>query len=187
MEEYRKCFEDYEVSNFGNIRNKDKILKCSIQNRGYKYFQTRKDNKRSNHLIHHLVAEQFIGIRPENLVIDHIDRNKLNNNVLNLRYVSQKENLKNCDRYREDILESDLVKRHRIMQNQYAIKSGHNKLIRRPRHTGQIYKRDNGTYRAIITVNKIKYDKTLPTKEQAEQFITDTRLLYNQDELFLRV
>jgi hypothetical protein len=45
------------------------------------------------------------------------------------------------------------------MQNQYAIKSGRNKLIRRPRHTGQIYKRDNETYRAIITINKI--NKTL--------------------------
>ena len=96
-EEFKSCFERYEVSNLGNIRKKlnngnYKELKGSIQNRGYKYFQTHREGKRTNHLIHHIVAKLFIGERPDKLVIDHIDRNPLNNKVENLRYITQKEN-----------------------------------------------------------------------------------------------
>ena len=96
MEEWKKCFEDYEISNFGNCRRNGKIIKGSIQSRGYRYFQLNREGRRKNMLFHHLVAEQFIGERPDNLVIDHIDRNKLNNNVNNLRYITIKENLQNC-------------------------------------------------------------------------------------------
>jgi hypothetical protein len=103
-EEYKKCIEDYEISNVGNVRRLLKngsytILKCSIQNKGYKYFQIKRNNKSKNYLIHQLVAEYFIGPRPENLDIDHIDRNKLNNKLENLRYVSHLENMRNTHRY----------------------------------------------------------------------------------------
>ena len=43
--------------------------------------------------VHHLVAEAFIGPRPEGLTIDHIDNNKLNNHYSNLEYVTLQENL----------------------------------------------------------------------------------------------
>ena len=117
MEEvYKKCIEDYEISNYGNVRRllkngSYKILNCSIQNRGYKYFQMKRDNKSKNYLIHQLVAEHFIGPRPENLDIDHIDRNKLNNNFNNLRYVSHLENMRNTDRYISEI-PSNIEDRH---------------------------------------------------------------------------
>lgn len=114
MEEYKKIFEDYEISNFGNCRKNGKIIKGSIQNRGYKYFQVQRDGKRINKLFHHLVAEAFIGKRPNKYVIDHIDRNKLNNNINNLRYVTQQENMINTDKYRTDILTTDKKIRHNI-------------------------------------------------------------------------
>lgn len=108
MEEWKCCFENYEISNLGNCRRKlilgdYKIIKGSIQNRGYRYFQINRNGKRTNYLFHHLVAEQFISKRPEGLVIDHIDRNKLNNNVNNLRYVTQKENCCNTDIFISEI------------------------------------------------------------------------------------
>ena len=53
-EEWKVAVKDYEVSNQGNVRRGDKILKCSIMNCGYKYFQLVEDYKRTNHLIHHL-------------------------------------------------------------------------------------------------------------------------------------
>lgn len=116
MEEiYKNCFENYEVSNLGNIRKKIKNgyleLKGSIDNKGYKYFQLQRNGKRENHHIHQLVSKLFIGDYPENCVIDHIDRNKLNNNVNNLRYITQKENCQNTDRYLNDIKETDSKKR----------------------------------------------------------------------------
>ena len=124
MEEFKNATEDYEVSNFGNIRKKlkngnYKLIGGSILNRGYKYFQLQRDGKRINYLIHHLVANLFIGERPENQVIDHIDRNKLNNNVSNLRYTTQKENMKNKDNYINDIEETDPKKRHYLRCKRY--------------------------------------------------------------------
>ena len=124
MEEiYKNCFEDYEISNLGNCRKKlkngkYKIIKGSIQSKGYRYFQLNRNNKRINKLFHQLVAKCFIGERPDNLVIDHIDRNKLNNNVNNLRYISFYDNLKNCNRYRDDIKETG-KERHNIFCKMY--------------------------------------------------------------------
>ena len=61
MEEWKISIKDYEVSNKGNVRLKDKIIKCSILNCGYKYFQLVENYKRTNYLVHILVAKCFIG------------------------------------------------------------------------------------------------------------------------------
>lgn len=124
-EEYKNCFEDYEISNLGNLRKKLKngnyknvngsILKTGG---GYKYFQVNRDKKRINHLFHHLVAKAFIGDRPEGLVIDHIDRNSLNNNVSNLRYITQKENTHNTDNFKSHI-EGEGKERHKKVCKEY--------------------------------------------------------------------
>lgn len=122
MEEFKNCFENYEISNFGNIRRKMKNgeyknLKCSISNMGYKYIQIKRDGKRLNLLIHQLVAKDFLGDKDNNeYVIDHIDRNKLNNHVENLRYVSHKDNIRNSTSYYDFIDEEDLVKRRNLLQ-----------------------------------------------------------------------
>ena len=105
MEKWKKCFEDYEISNFGNCRRNGKTIKGSIQNRGYRYFQLQRNNVRHNYLFHQEIAKAFIGEYPENCVIDHIDRNKLNNNLNNLRYISHAENMKNTDKYLSHITE----------------------------------------------------------------------------------
>lgn len=134
MEEWKIIFEDYEISNFGNCRRKNKIIKGSIQNRGYKYFQVQRDGKRINKLFHHLVAEAFLGERPNNYIIDHIDRDKLNNNVNNLRYITQELNCQNTERYRNDILTQDKKERKRIFSHEYAIRIGKCKNIRNTKY-----------------------------------------------------
>ena len=124
MEEWRTCFELYEISNFGNCRrllnnNEYKIINGSIGNHGYKYFQIKRKNKRQNFLFHQLVSKCFLGNKEDDkFVIDHIDRNKLNNNLTNLRYVSQKENSLNSDRVIINIQNPD---RKQNLLNQWLI------------------------------------------------------------------
>lgn len=48
-------------------------------------------------MIHSVVAECWLGERPDGYEIDHIDRNSLNNDYRNLRYVTKSEQMKNRD------------------------------------------------------------------------------------------
>lgn len=45
--------------------------------------------------IHRLVAECWLGPKPDGLELDHIDRNSCNNDYRNLRYVTHSEQMKN--------------------------------------------------------------------------------------------
>ncbi len=90
----------YKISNLGRIYScvSNKLLKQQTDYGDYKNIKlTDKKGKRKSFLIHRLVAHNFIGKIPKNKVIDHIDRNKLNNNRTNLRIVTVSENNKNCD------------------------------------------------------------------------------------------
>lgn len=176
MEEWKICFENYEISNFGNCRKGDKIINGCIQNRGYRYFQVQRDNKRINLLFHHLVAKCFIGERPKKLVIDHIDQNKLNNNVDNLRYITQEENLKNTCKYRVDIETTDKKERQKIFQKEHRINSGKCRGIKKPKGEGSIIRRFN-KWRAQIGINKVNYRKDCDTEAEAIQFINDKKSL----------
>ena len=88
-----KINENYLVSNTGNVANKktQKILNGTFRN-GYKRVTI--GNK--VYSVHILVYETFKGA--VHGVIDHIDGNKLNNNIDNLRDVSQSKNMKNAVR-----------------------------------------------------------------------------------------
>ena len=180
MEEFKTCFGDYEISNFGNVRKKHKdgykIIKGSIMNRGYRYFQIQIDGKRINHLFHHLVAYAFIGERPDGMVIDHIDRNPLNNRLENLRYCTQLENMHNTEKYRDDIDENDFIIRRNILSRERDRRNGRVKDERKPKGSGSMSERSNGTWRAVITINKIKYDRTFNLKENAEKFLKERAL-----------
>jgi len=85
-----KIYEDGRV--FGIKRNK--FLKPYINN-GYYNVNLSKNGKLKFIKIHILVATHFIGERPIGYDIDHKDRNPLNNNVSNLRFISRSENNKN--------------------------------------------------------------------------------------------
>jgi len=66
-------------------------------NNGTGYYQvnlTNANKVRSKHYVHGLVWEAFNGKIPEGLEIDHIDNDKNNNNLSNLRLVTRRDNMK---------------------------------------------------------------------------------------------
>jgi len=97
-EEFRiiKDFENYSISNLGRVRNNatDKILKPGKSN-GYYHVILYKDGTAYTKNIHKSVAEAFIANPYNKTCVDHIDNNRLNNNVNNLRWVSFQENSMN--------------------------------------------------------------------------------------------
>ncbi len=89
---------NYEVSSHGRVRNNKtaRILKPSIGNHGYYYVVLCKDRKMKHHRIHRLVCFAFC-LNPNDYdIVDHIDKNKLNNMFYNLRFVTHSENGRNA-------------------------------------------------------------------------------------------
>ena len=99
MEEFKKIdgYDNYEISNLGNVRNTDtgRVFKPCKNRDGYLHVCLSKNGTQKDFRIHRLIALYFIP-NPDNLrEIDHIDRNKTNNSISNLRWISKSNNLRN--------------------------------------------------------------------------------------------
>lgn len=87
----------YEVSNRGRVYSHFLKRELTQYDRGNGYLSVMlsKKGKSKNYTVHSLVAEAFLGKPQKGLEIDHIDGNKTNNNVLNLRYITHSDNMNN--------------------------------------------------------------------------------------------
>lgn len=121
-----KGFPGYAISESGELisfRNHCcKIMKPQTISHGYLAHSIRKeDGSFIMQYIHSLVAQAFLGDRPEGMVIDHKDGNKLNNHYSNLRYCTQGENIHNPNTFPKYSLN---CKHHRKFRKVAAIKDG---------------------------------------------------------------
>lgn len=95
-------FHDYIVSTYGRVFNHSlgKELKGYIDNGGYKRVTIKaSDKSKYTRTIHRLVGLTFLPkMEQGDMTIDHIDRNKLNNNINNLRWATKSEQAYNRQR-----------------------------------------------------------------------------------------
>ena len=88
----------YKVSNLGNIKsligNNEKILKLCKNGGGYSTVNLHINSIMKTRTVHQLVAGAFLNHKPSRyeLVINHKDFNRSNNNVNNLEIVTTREN-----------------------------------------------------------------------------------------------
>ena len=101
MSKWIEGYEDlYKIYPNGDVERYYKngntiILKHKISTTGYKMITLSKNNKRKTHKIHRLLALHFIKNPNDYPIVDHIDINKLNNNLENLRWVTKSINCRN--------------------------------------------------------------------------------------------
>lgn len=81
-----------------NGRWKDRWVKGTLGPLGYYVFRF----KGKTHFVHRIIAEAFLHGEGQ---VDHINRIKSDNRLVNLRFVSRSENAKNTDRF--DVLEKE--------------------------------------------------------------------------------
>lgn len=95
----------YKVSNLGNVKSlerprvnggilKEKNLKSGKTSSGYLNVSLSKNGSIKNFLVHQLVAISFLNHKPNghSIVVDHINEDKMDNNVLNLRLLPHRNN-----------------------------------------------------------------------------------------------
>lgn len=100
----------YEVSNTGKVRSfdrqvwngkayynkKGRELTLTKTSTGYWKIDLTKDKTKKSYKVHRLVAAAFIPIVEGKTLINHIDGDPLNNNVANLEWCTQSENMKHA-------------------------------------------------------------------------------------------
>jgi len=93
-----KDYFGYTIYEDGTIISKTRGTKMSTHDngRGYLILSFRINGESKVKAVHRVVAEAFIP-NPNNLTdVDHIDGNKRNNHVSNLRWVTHGENIRHC-------------------------------------------------------------------------------------------
>lgn len=131
----------YQISNTGKLKSllsangekRELIIAGSLDKNGYHRVNLYKDGKVAYKRTNVLVAEYFL-IKPgDEYQVNHIDGNKLNNNVSNLEWVTLKENITHAvknglmnPRYGEDhpnsiLSESDIIEIYKSNKSQRKI------------------------------------------------------------------
>lgn len=108
----------YQISSLGRVKSlkwgKERIMKLNKNRCGYPMICLTHKYQKISKLIHKLVAEAFIPNPDNKSEIDHIDTDKTNNRVENLRWCTRSENLNNpltVEKYRNSYQNSTATKK----------------------------------------------------------------------------
>jgi hypothetical protein len=108
---YEGC---YSVSSFGRVRSEarrilhphsgskslpTRVIKPGIASSGYPLVVLNKNGKRKSALVHQLVLEAFVGARPEAAEACHVDGDRTNTALANLRWDSRSGNIADARRH----------------------------------------------------------------------------------------
>lgn len=157
----------YEVSSLGRVRSlpreimrpngKRTFVKGSFVGwkdlKGYVVFRVRLEAyKKIQFRVHRLVYNTFVGEIPSDMEIDHIDRNKQNNSIENLRILDRRSNSNN---------------RNTTLDNIGAYKNKHNSFVSFIYYNGKQYQL--GSYKTENEASEI-YNKAVSSIKE-DKFI----------------
>lgn len=91
-------YKDYEASTLGRIRslkfNNTRILRMNgIDSKGYKRVNLSENKSQKSFRIGYLVLKTFVGERPREKEVSHLNSNCLDDRLKNLRYETHQENM----------------------------------------------------------------------------------------------
>lgn len=109
---YRK--KSYGYAKIGSLNKYSGYLMVVLRNP--------ENNKRYNYKLHRIVYMFFNGLIDENLVINHIDGNKLNNKLENLEAVSQEYNVQHAFKNNLITIPNGIKNHNSTFKNQDEIK-----------------------------------------------------------------
>lgn len=153
VEEWREIedYPAYQVSNLGRVKRlagkgckKERILKKYPNNCGYLRVRLSQNGESKQFFVADLVANAFLGPRPDGLDINHIDGNKQNNAAANLEYCTRSENIRHAF---STGLRSDRGEKHpqsKLTQNQVIEIKQHLEIS-----TKEFAQRFNVSYQAV--------------------------------------
>ena len=119
-------YPNYSITNEGKVINNKtgKILKAQLNRDGYFLVKLYNENGWKQKYIHRLAGEHFLERVEGKTEIDHINRNKQNNHISNLRWADRSEQQINKGDYKKN---SNLPKNISIVNQYYQIDIQRNK------------------------------------------------------------
>jgi len=106
-----KNYENYEVNAIGDVRNiiTGRIMKQSLDIDGYLRISLYNNGKVKTFRVHRLIGIHFIPNPDNKQCIDHINRNRTDNTLVNLRWATQMENTQNQSLHKDNKLKEQHI------------------------------------------------------------------------------
>ncbi len=124
-----KGFDNYEISNYGNVKNvkSGRTLKLKVKS-GYSAITLYKNGMMYYFRVHRLVAFAFIENTYNLPHVDHIDRNRKNNYVDNLRWIDDRNNIRNTLVNKNLIYYNELTNKYMVQSSENTMTYPYDKL-----------------------------------------------------------